>query len=403
MDPRVPWLLVHLLLLGAVTNAICVWSQHFTDALLRRRITPASRRWQVARLVLLNVAVAATVAGMVTATWVVTLVGAVGVGIAVAAHGTALWLQSRQALAARFAICVGFYVAAAWLLPFGAGLGATLARGLGELAHARRARARGLQPAGLRGSHGHGHAHDAVADHAADEDGRRRARAARTTLALMLVGLAGGIAAVLAASPLVAAGVGDLPRGRPGLGASHGHGGPTASARDLRDVVGGLRTGLAGGVARDAGRRPGAERDVETAAARVGIVIVPLVAGFAAQVLLGALTYLVPVVLGGGPAAVRSTTAALERGAVLRVVLFNGALALFVLPAPSLVHVLASLTALGALVSFLPLLVGALRAHRRARRTPFVPPTADDVAAAHASEGPRARSGDVRQGRPSRP
>ncbi|TGJ97537.1 copper oxidase, partial [Actinotalea fermentans ATCC 43279 = JCM 9966 = DSM 3133] len=68
----------------------------------------------------------------------------------------------------------------------------------------------------------------------------------------------------------------------------------------------------------------------ETAAGRVGIVTVPLVAGFAAQVLLGALTYLVPVVLGGGPAAVRSTTAVLERGAVVRVVLFNGALAFFV-------------------------------------------------------------------------
>ena len=34
-----PWLLVHLLLLGAVTNAIFVWSSHFADAMLRRRAT----------------------------------------------------------------------------------------------------------------------------------------------------------------------------------------------------------------------------------------------------------------------------------------------------------------------------------------------------------------------------
>ena len=42
--PESPWLLVHLLLLGAVTNAIFVWSSHFADALLRRRTTPGSRK-----------------------------------------------------------------------------------------------------------------------------------------------------------------------------------------------------------------------------------------------------------------------------------------------------------------------------------------------------------------------
>ena len=60
-----PWLLVHLLLLGAVTNAIFVWSAHFADALLRRRATPGSRRWQAARMVALNVGVVTVVAGMV--------------------------------------------------------------------------------------------------------------------------------------------------------------------------------------------------------------------------------------------------------------------------------------------------------------------------------------------------
>ncbi|OCI29795.1 multicopper oxidase domain-containing protein [Oerskovia enterophila] len=401
--PASPWLLVHLLLLGAVTNAICVWSQHFTDALLRRRITPASRRWQVARLVLLNGAVAATVAGMVTATWVVTLVGAVGVGVAVAAHGTALWLQSRQALAARFAICVGFYVAAAWLLPFGAGLGATLARGLDEGWHTRVVLAHaGFNLLGFVGLTVMGTLMTLWPTMLRTKMADDAPRAARTTLALMLVGLAGGVAAVLAASPPVAAvGLATYLAGigvsvRPMVTAARRRPPATfatwSAACALAWLVGSLAT-LVGVLALSG--------TWEAAAARVGIVTVPLVAGFAAQVLLGALTYLVPVVLGGGPAAVRSTTAVLERGAVLRVVLFDGALALFVLPAPSLVHVLASLTALGALVAFLPLLVGALRVHRRARRTPFVPPTAEDVAAAHAlGQDLRARSGDARQGPP---
>ena len=59
------WLLVHLLLLGAITNAIVVWSQHFTDALLRRRIDPGSRRWQILRLIALNLGVITVVTGMV--------------------------------------------------------------------------------------------------------------------------------------------------------------------------------------------------------------------------------------------------------------------------------------------------------------------------------------------------
>ncbi|WP_336708589.1 multicopper oxidase domain-containing protein [Oerskovia sp. USHLN155] len=401
--PASPWLLVHLLLLGAVTNAICVWSQHFTDALLSRRVTPASRRWQVARLVLLNVAVVTTVAGMVTAAWVVTLVGAVGVGVAVAAHGTALWRQSRQALAARFRICVAFYVAAAWLLPFGAGLGATLARGLDEAWHTRVVLAHaGVNLLGFVGLTVMGTLMTLWPTMLRTRMADDAPRAARTTLALVLGGLAAGVAAVLLAAPPVAAVglatylAGVLVSVRPMVTAARRRPPATfatwSAACALAWLVGSLAT-LTGVLAFSGGW--------ETAADRVGTVTVPLVAGFAAQVLLGALTYLVPVVLGGGPAAVRSTTAVLERGAVVRVVLFNGALALFVLPAPSLVHVLASLTALGALVAFLPLLVGAVLAHRRARRTPFVPPTADDVAAAHAlGQDLRARAGGARQGPP---
>ncbi|MCA9711131.1 MAG: hypothetical protein KDK70_35140, partial [Myxococcales bacterium] len=37
-EPR--WLLLHLLLLGAVTHSIVVWSQHFADALLHVASTP---------------------------------------------------------------------------------------------------------------------------------------------------------------------------------------------------------------------------------------------------------------------------------------------------------------------------------------------------------------------------
>ena len=51
-QPR--WLLIHLLLLGAVTNAIVVWSAHFTEALLRSAPGPHARQAQALRLILLH-------------------------------------------------------------------------------------------------------------------------------------------------------------------------------------------------------------------------------------------------------------------------------------------------------------------------------------------------------------
>ena len=38
--PSSHWLLVHLLLLGAATNAILIWSDHFATSLLRLPDTP---------------------------------------------------------------------------------------------------------------------------------------------------------------------------------------------------------------------------------------------------------------------------------------------------------------------------------------------------------------------------
>src|SRR5690606_7035967 len=51
--PASRWLMVHLLLLGAVTNAILIWSAHFAAALLRLP-EPATRRAEGSRLLALN-------------------------------------------------------------------------------------------------------------------------------------------------------------------------------------------------------------------------------------------------------------------------------------------------------------------------------------------------------------
>src|SRR5665647_1595427 len=98
---------------------------------------------------------------------------------------------------------------------------------------------------------------------------------------------------------------------------------------------------------------------------RLGLLVVPLAAGFVAQVLFGAMSYLVPVVLGGGPAIVRGTQARLERGNALRVLLINAGLVVCFLPVPSLVRVLVSMLVLGGFAAFLPLLFSAVLYARR--------------------------------------
>jgi nitrite reductase (NO-forming) len=56
------WLALHLLLLGAVTNAIVVWSEHFAAALLHTR--PVGDGIALARVALLNLGVLAVLAGV---------------------------------------------------------------------------------------------------------------------------------------------------------------------------------------------------------------------------------------------------------------------------------------------------------------------------------------------------
>jgi nitrite reductase (NO-forming) len=103
---------------------------------------------------------------------------------------------------------------------------------------------------------------------------------------------------------------------------------------------------------------------------RVELLTPALAAGFGAQVLLGALSYLIPVALGGGPTPVRAANVELDRGAPLRIVLVNAGLLVCLLPVPALVRVLASVLVLLGLAAFLPLLFRGMRASRRAKAAP---------------------------------
>ena len=95
-----------------------------------------------------------------------------------------------------------------------------------------------------------------------------------------------------------------------------------------------------------------------------------LAAGFGAQVLLGALSYLIPVAIGGGPTGARAANVELDRGGALRVAVTNAGVLVFLLPSPSVVKVAVSGLVLATLAAFLPLVFRAMRAARRARQNP---------------------------------
>jgi len=369
--PESPWLLVHLLLLGAVTNAIFVWSAHFTDALLRRRTTAGSRRWQAGRLITLNLGVLTVVAGMVSSHWILTLVGSVVVGAAAAAHGITLTRQARAALASRFGATVRYYICASLALPVGAGLGATLARDPIEPWHGRFVIAHvtlnllgwvGLTVLGTLVTLWPTMLRTRIAENA-----ERVARHALPVLAGSVVVI---IAGALAGSQALAA-----------VGVAAYLGGVLWAVRPLAQVA---RTkaptayatwSVMAAVVWLIGSLLGLVTVLVTSPTwalvtdRLGLLIIPMAAGFGAQVLLGALSFLVPVVLGGGPAIVRGTQARLDRGKRIRAVLANLGLLVWVLPASGLVRDLSSAIVLSAFAAFLPLLLDAVMSAAHAKRS----------------------------------
>ncbi len=375
VHPFVPaprWLMIHLLLLGAVSHAILVWSRHFADALLHTPPRPGDRRVQSSRLLLLNGGVVLVVGGVLGDVWPLTVAGAGGVVGAVGWHGVALVLQMRRALPSRFGATVRYYVAAAALLPLGATLGTILARGLADPLHDQVKLAHattnvlgwmGLTVVGTLVTLWPTMLRTRMAEGA--ERAARRALPVlvasllvtvggalvgiRPAVVLGLLGYLAGLSPV--AVPFVKAALGKRPSSYPTWSVLAG----------LCWLVGALAA-LAVGIA-TAG-------SWEAADDRVSWFTPFLAAGFGAQVLLGATSYLVPMALGGGPSAVRTANTVLDRGGALRITLVNGGLVVAVLPVPSTVRVVATLLVLGGLASFVPLLVLSIRASRRVKGAP---------------------------------
>ncbi|MEU1836741.1 multicopper oxidase domain-containing protein [Micromonospora chersina] len=351
--PAWRWTAIHLLLLGAVSNAVLVWSAHFAAAVLRTP-APARRRADAARLGILNAGVLAVLAGGTADRPWLGVGGAALVFAAVAAHLAGLARRLRRALPARFTVTVHYYLAAAVALLAGVPVGAWMlvvddalrprlllfhahVNVLGWVTLTVLGTLLTLWPTVLRAR---------MADGAV-----RAATVALPPAVAGLVLLGAGVLAwwrFVAAAGLLLFAVAALLALRPALAVARRRPPDTFAGWSLAAASGWLLVALAvDAVTLLSAAGPDAAAD------RFDAVLLPLLVGFVAQVLVGSLSHLLPMALGGGPGPVRRRTALLQRHGAQRVVTANAALAVFVLPGPPFVRITTSLLILAALVQFL--------------------------------------------------
>ncbi|MEO6942342.1 MAG: copper oxidase, partial [Terrimesophilobacter sp.] len=366
--PSGNWLMVHLLLLGAVSTAILIWSQHFADTLLRRP-APGGRAFLGARLLGHTVGVGLVVAGMIATVWPLVLAGGIMVGAVAVTHGVTLYLQGKGGLPARFAPLVQYYMAAGLALAVGVGLGVTMARiPLPADLHERLYAAHlGFNLLGWVGLTVVGTVillwptvlHTRVSD-AVDSTARRALLLMVSGLVILAAGsvldvryiFALGVFVYLVGVGFVAVeGVMQARRSTQWTFASWSIG-----AAFTWFVFCTIAFGVVVVTA----------PTWAVAASGVAWLVGPFAVGFAAQVLLGAMSYLLPVVLGGGPDVSRRTARELNRAGLYRVAVVNMGIIAYLLPVPSFVKVVVSLLVFVVLSVFLVLAVRAVAASRPA-------------------------------------
>lgn len=356
--PRHGWIALHLLLLGAATNAIVVFGRHFAQALLHTR--GGSERAAAVRLGVLNTGVVAVLVGVSWPQPVAVAGGAGLVTVAVLAHVVALVRMDRAAvLAGRLRVVVRYHVAAGLALVAGALIGAMLGTGWGSssvphtalhLAHVH------LNLLGWVGLTVLGTAFmlwPAVLRTRMADDAPLVARRVLVVAITAVVLTAGGF---LAQRPVVA-GAGLLAYAAavawslvPAVRAARRKPPRSAAAVQLAAATGWLLVALVVDAVA-ALRGPAAALEALS-------TLVPLLGlGFVAQVLVAALTFLVPVTVGGGPAGNRHLTAVLETWWPARVALTNAGVLLLALPLSMAATAFGWAIGLVGLASFVPLLV----------------------------------------------
>ncbi|MGB3413892.1 MAG: multicopper oxidase domain-containing protein [Microbacteriaceae bacterium] len=376
--PMPTWLLLHLLFLGAASHAILVWSQHFTAALSRSPVSHRQRAQQNIRLMLANVGMLAVFIGVPWGLWPLTLAGSIMLVTAVAWHGVSIWLKFRGALPGRFTGILKYYILAAACLPIGVFLGAWMAHPEGSAANLKLAHSI-INVLGWIGITVAGTLVTLWPTMLRTKAAEGAALGAKRALPLLGIGvLLAALGAATAYPVLIVFGLLGYAGGLIIIGICLIREARTTAPRTFATLSAGAalawwivcllivliaaaQSALGGGVLPNGA-------DLMPVQQAFDWVVPYFAAGFVAQILLGALSYLVPVVIGGGPTPVRIGTTVFDRLGNLRVALANTALFVCILPLPSLVLVIASILYLLATATFIPLLCIALWEQGRAKR-----------------------------------
>lgn len=386
--PQARWLMVHTFTLGAITNALFIWTKHFAAAILRYRAEPR-RRTEIALLALLNAGVLTTAVGMFVARLALTAIGVGLVCLAVGGHAAYLGGAINRALPARFTVIVRAYVASAMLLLPGLLCGYGLAYDpveryrtallgahvtlniLGWVGLPIVATLLTLWPTMLR----------------AKLPPPAEVVARRWLPALMALPAIAGIGAGLAAlSPLTArivtaaATLGFVgvavrifaPLARTTWSLAKG----SFPAMSVAAGATWLLATIAIAAVQIARLGLGATLN------DLGMFLVPLLGGGMAQVLIGSLSYLLPVMIGGGPRAMRVRIARIDTWASWRIVVINLSLALYLATTASLIMVATSLAAFVAAVLSVIMIIRSLLPVSERQRAAAPPPLIDKEAAA---------------------
>lgn len=383
------WAPLHAALLGALGSAITIWSAHFADTLLHR---PA---WGGAlmlngRLGLHSVGAALVITGVCINSQIVVGMGASCVAVSATLGVVAMVVQKRRAVAARMAALVDYYICSLSYLMVGALAGWSIKyfdfKGqaawsnrmylahvpimvLGVLGITVLGTLVVLWPTMLR----------TKMEPAAPRQAQRALPGLALAVALIafsglwrpLAGM-GALLYLLSAVAVVA------PLWRTGVrkGVTNYAGLSTAAALAwLAWCVIRLGVGVSYAANDDAAR-----------AVAHGLRLA-VVGGFALQILLAALSFLTPVMLGGGPAMSRLTHAIMDRYTWWRITTINLCLALACLPLPPAVRGVTGLSAALAGAYFFVAAGQAIQARRKGDTSAAPPSTVTLTKAASSASG----------------
>lgn len=358
--PSANWLLLHLLLLGAASNAILIWSDHFATSLLRLPDTPVKIR--VTRMILLNLGIIGVIVGVVGQVKIAVYIGALLLVVTIVWHVVSMLVRKRKALLSRFFVSVYYYAAAGILFVGVVALGVQLSQGHGSISHEQVILAHAV--GALLGWIGLAILGTLITFwptilHARIEE--QAGRAGLKALIFLVLGsvltpvgfLASWQLLVIAGLALYLVGIAVL--AGPFVRAMTARPPSDFATLSVFASVVWMCIGVVALIVIVA-----TSPDWTVVAESSGSLSAAVAVGCVAQVLLGSLSFLLPAMVGGGPAAMRWRREVAGRHGVVRVVAANGALVVCVLPAPSVVRVIASLVVLVALVWAIPLLIRSM-------------------------------------------